>query len=171
MLPAPIGPEALARLPARPLRGQFYRIVPRHLRDHALSAEGSELYGGRYNPKGAFGALYCGESPAVCSAEVRKATAGRVLGPFVLASVRVELHRVLDLTDHALLGQLGLRSENLVTPDWSQTQELGRLAREAGFEALLVPSVAAPGTNLVIFLDHLDPGSSVHLLAIQPTEL
>jgi len=114
---APIGQEALAGLPAKPLRGQFYRIVAQHLQDQVLSQEGSELYGGRYNPKGAFGALYCGETPAVCSAEIHKATAGRTLNPLVLASVRVELQRVLDLTDHAILQRLGLRPEHLVAPN------------------------------------------------------
>lgn len=58
-----------------------------------------------------------------------------------------------------------------MVPDWTLTQELGRLAREAGFEALLVPSAATPGTNLVLFPDRLDPASSVHLLAVEPFEL
>lgn len=171
MSPELPGSEALAGLPTRALRGQFYRIVPRHLRDRALRTEGSELYGGRYNPKGTFGALYCGETPVVCGAEVRKATAGRRLGPFVLATVRVDLQRVLDLTDHAVLQRLGLRPDDLVGSDWGPTQELGRRAREAGFEALLVPSAAAPGANLVLFLDHLDPISSLELLAVEPTEI
>lgn len=104
-------------------------MVPRYRRDRALSTEGSELYGGRYNPKAGFGPLYCGERPAVCLAEVRRATAGRTLGPFVLASVKVELQRVLDLTDLSILERLGLSPEELVAPDWALTQELGHLAR------------------------------------------
>ncbi len=78
MSPQLTGPEAVADLPARPLRGQFYRIVPRHLRDRA---------------------------------------------------------------------------------------------REAGLEALLVPSAAAPGGNLVLFPDCLDPVSFVELLAVEPAEI
>jgi RES domain-containing protein len=171
MSPAPIRTKDLAGLPARPLQGQFYRIVPHYHRERILNTEGSERYGGRYNRKGTFGALYCGETPAVCAAEVHKLAAGRKLGPFLLASVAVNLQRVLDLTDQTILLQLGLQSENLVAPDWGQTQELGRLAREAGFEALLVPSAAAPRTNLVLFPDRLDSTSSVNLLAVEPTEL
>lgn len=72
------GAEALAGLPVRPLRGQFSRIVPRHLRDRA---------------------------------------------------------------------------------------------REAGLEALLVPSAAAPGGNLVLFPDQLDSVSSVELLTVERTEI
>ncbi|MBI3077716.1 MAG: RES family NAD+ phosphorylase [Deltaproteobacteria bacterium] len=145
--------------------------MPQYLRDRASSTEGSKLYGGRYNTKGAFGALYCGERPGVCSAELRKATAGRTLAPFVLASLRVKLQRVLDLTDRTVLRRLGVRSKDLVSPDWTLTQDLGRLAREAGFEALLVPSAAAPGRNLVIFPDHLDPASSVQLRAVKPVRI
>ncbi len=39
------------------------------------------------------------------------------------------------------------------------------------WEALLVPSAVAPGANLVLFPDHLDPVSSVELLAVEPTEI
>jgi len=170
MPPEPTRPEGVAGLPGRQLRGQFYRLVPQHLQDRALSPEGSGLYGGRYNPKRAFEALYCGEGPAVCWAEVRKTTGGRRLGPFVLASVMVKLQRVLDLTDHAVLQRLGLRPEDLVASDWAHTQELGRLARQAGFEALLVPSAAPPGRNLVLFPDRLNPASSVHLVSVEPAE-
>lgn len=136
-----------------------------------MDTEGSQLYGGRYNPKGAFGALYFGQGRDICLAEVRKATAGRALGPFVLASVAVDLQRVLDLTDQAVLHRLDLPPEDLVGPDWAPTQELGRLARQAGFEGLLVPSAAAPGTNLVLFPDRLDPASSVRLMAVEPVEV
>ncbi len=78
MWPELPGSEALAGLPTRALRAQFYRIVPRHLRDQA---------------------------------------------------------------------------------------------REAGLEALLVPSAAAPGGNLVLFPDQLDSVSSVELLTVEPAEI
>lgn len=171
MHPTPITPEALAGLPAGPVRGQFYRIVSRHLRARILSPEGSERYGGRYNPKDVFGALYLGESPAVCAAELRKTAAGRTLGSLVLATVAIKLHRVFDLTDQGVLERLALRGEDLVASDWSFTQELGTLTREAGFEALLVPSAAGPGSNLVLFLDRLDRASSVLLVAVEPAQI
>ncbi len=164
-------PKAVAGIPARRLQGQFYRLIADHLRDQVLSTEGSQRYGGRYNPKERFGAIYCSEQPAICRAEVQAAAAGRTLSSFVLASVKVRLNRVLDLTDRAVLHRLGLRPTDLVAPDWGLTQELSRLAHEAGFEALLVPSAAAPGTNLVLFLDNLDPASSIELLAVDRTEM
>ena len=170
MPPEPIGPHAVAGLPTRPFRGHVYRIVPRYLQDRVLNAEGSRLYGGRYNPKGEFGALYCGETPAICSAETRKATRGRALGPFILAEIHIEVHRVLDLTDPDILHALRIRREDLATPDWGLTQELGRLAHAAGLEGLLVPSAAVPGKNLILFLDHLDPASALQLVTTEPVE-
>jgi RES domain-containing protein len=158
-------------LPTRSVRRRFYRIVPRRLQDRILDAEGRRLYGGRYNPKGEFAALYCGETPAIGAAEVRKATRGWALGLLVLATIEVQLHRVLDLTDHTILHALHLRPQDLVAPDWGLTQELGRLAHAARLEGLLVPSGAAPGVNLVLFTDRLDPASALHLVTTEPTEL
>jgi hypothetical protein len=38
-------------------------------------------------------------------------------------------------------------------------------------EIASVPSAAATGKNLVIFPDHRDPASSVHLLGVEPAKL
>jgi hypothetical protein len=47
----------------------------------------------------------------------------------------------------------------------SWTQVIGRGSREAGFEAILVPSARhARGKNIVIFTDRLAAGSRVTLL-------
>ena len=110
---------------------------------------------------GAFGAVYCGESRAVCVAEIRKRAAGQPVSPHRLARIRVALHRVLNLTDPATLAALDLRPEDLVGDDWQRTQRLGAQARAAGFEGLLVPSAAGTGHNLVIFPDCLDARSRV----------
>lgn len=110
---------------------------------------------------GAFGAVYCGESRAVCVAEIRRRAAGQPVSPHRLARIQVELHRVLGLTDPATLAALDLRPEDLVGDDWQPTQRLGAQARAAEFEGLLVPSAAGPGDNLVIFADRLDARSRV----------
>jgi RES domain-containing protein len=91
----------------------------------------------------------------VCAAEIRKRAAGQPVSAYRLVRIRVELHRVLDLTDPATLAALGLRPEDLVGDDWQRTQRLGAQVRAAGFEGLLVPSAAGPGHNVVIFPDHL----------------
>jgi len=164
-------PETLSALPAKPVRGAFFRALLPSLARDPLSVQGSLRHGGRYNPSGIFGALYCGESPAVCAAEIRKRAAGQPVSPYRLARIRVQLHRVLDLTDPETLGALGLRSEDLVGDDWQRTQRLAAQAHAAGFEGLLVPSAAGPGRNLVIFPDRLDPRSRVRTVESRPFAL
>lgn len=156
-------PEGLSALRGRAIRGVFFRALRAAVAGEPMSAQGSLRHGGRYNPLGAFGALYCGESGAVCAAEIRKRAAGQPVSRYRLVGIRVELHRVLDLTAPATLAALDLRPEDLVGDDWQRTQRLGALARAAGFEGLLVPSVAGRGHNLVIFPDRLDARSRVRL--------
>jgi hypothetical protein len=62
----------------------------------------------------------------------------------------------------------------LIAPNWARTQridnreaftqQIGRLARETGFEAILVPSAVTRGKNLDIFPDRLLPGSSLKII-------
>jgi len=164
-------PETLSALPAKSVRGAFFRaLLPAFARD-PLNLQGSLRHGGRYNPSGIFGALYCGESPAVCVAEIRRRAAGQPVSPYRLARIRVQFHRVLDLTDPETLGALGLRSEDLVGDDWQRTQRLAAQAHAAGFEGLLVPSAAGPGRNLVIFPDRLDSRSRVRAVGSRPLAL
>jgi RES domain-containing protein len=163
-LAAPPDPKQLSDLPGRSLRGTFFRAVPAAFAAEPLSLEGSLKHGGRYNPIGAFGALYCGESPAVCAEEIRKRAARHPVLPYRLARVQVQLQRVLDLTDAGTLAALGLRPEDLTGQDWEATQRLAAQARAAGFEALLVLSAAGPGRNLVVFPDRLGPDSRVRVV-------
>jgi RES domain-containing protein len=123
--------------------------------------DGALLSGGRYNAAEQFGALYLSESPEGCAAELSR----RPEAPqdYVLGSIRVRLGRICDLTDEALLADLGLTSSQLKADDWTDTQVLGALVREAGFEAILVPSAAGDFNNLVIFMDRLTEKSEVSL--------
>lgn len=160
MIPSP-SLEELSALPGQSVQGTFFRLLLAAFAKEPLSIEGSLRHGGRYNPPGAFGALYCGEKPAVCAAEILKRAVGQRLAPYRLARVRVKLHRVLDLTDPTTLAALNLRSEDLQGLDWQPTQRLAAQARAAGFEGLLAPSAAGPGRNLVIFPDRLDSRSRI----------
>ncbi len=123
--------------------------------------EGALLSGGRYNAAGEFGALYLSETPQVCAAELARRPA--TPRDYIVASIRVTLGRICDLTDDGLLADLGLTSSQLKADDWTDTQVLGKLAREAGFEAILVPSAAGDFNNLVIFMDRLGARSEVTL--------
>ena len=161
---APPDPERLFDLPGRSLRGTFFRALPAPFAADPLKVEGSLRHGGRYNPIGAFGALYCGESPAVCAAEIRKRAARQPVLTYRLARIQVHLQRVLDLTDPPAAAAFGLRPDDLIGQDWEPTQRLAAQARAAGFEGLLVPSAAGPGRNLVVFPDRLGPESHVGVL-------
>lgn len=132
-------------------------------RDRALSLEGSLLIGGRYNPPFEFGALYGGESPEVCWAELEKKHEGPLKrGAFHIAPLAVRLRRVLDLTDPTICDHLGLTPEEITRPaDYTVTRAIARAARAAGFEAILAPSSSGTGAILAIFTDRLGAGSTV----------
>jgi RES domain-containing protein len=93
--------------------------------------------------------------------------------PLVLSALEVDLQPVLDFTDGRVRRILRVsRDRMLAEPWWSLqdqgrealTQALGRLAREYGFVALLVPSAARrQGTNVVVYPDRI---TANHRLAI-----
>ncbi|MBI4759311.1 MAG: RES family NAD+ phosphorylase, partial [Chloroflexi bacterium] len=148
-----------------PVQGQFSRLVSATHREHVLSTEGSLQYGGRYNPPGEFGAIYLGESEAVCQAEMERAAHHRgALRPMVLARVQVRLHKVADLRDAGTLQALGTRAGDILhATDYSTPRRLARLLRAAGAEGLLVPSVTGKGSNLVIFPENLSSDSGIEV--------
>ena len=121
-------------------------------RDRALSLEGSLLVGGRYNPPFEFGALYGGQSPELCWAELEKKHEGPLKrGAFHIMPLAVRLRRVLDLTDPTTCDHLGLTPEEITRPaEYTVTRAIARAARAAGFEAILA-----------IFTDRLGAGSTV----------
>ena len=128
--------------------------------------DGALLSGGRYNAAEEFGALYLSESPEACAAEVAR----RPPAPkgYVVGSISVALDKVCDLTDKRLLADLGLTAEELTADRWTDTQVLGALVREAGFEAIIVPSAAGDFDNLVVFMDRLGENSEVLLEDTRP---
>src|SRR5260221_2355094 len=92
------------------------------------------------------------------------------VNPKVVVGVRLKLEKVIDLTDATgFRAQPWLLLDELLAEDWrkindagheSQSQAFGRAARDAGAEALLVPSARVPGgVNLVYFPESAaDPG-------------
>ena len=128
-----------------------------------LRIEGSRLRGGRYNPPGEFGALYCSLEPATAAAEIARGRMARGIDPSAvpegslsLYDVEVSLDAVLDLTNPEILHQLGLSVEALKGGDLTIPRRLAQEARDTGYQAILAPSAAVPGAkNLVLFLDRL----------------
>lgn len=150
-------------LPENVPRRRLAQVVHRLVRSgyDPLSIEGSLRGGGRYNPGREFGALYTSFDERTAAAEVlqraRIDPSAYPEGFYWDYELAVELEAVLDLTDAAVLSSVRLTIESLTGTDWAVTQGLARKAREAGFQGILVPSVAQPGSkNLVIFLDKLE---------------
>jgi len=144
-----------------------------------LSAKGSFLAGRRFNFKRTFEVLYLSCDLHTCLEETtsslkRDGFETAITLPRLMIGIEVNLQRVLNLTDGARRRKLRITSRMLTAPNWAKTQnvdkkeaftqQLGRLARDAGFEAILVPSAVTRGKNLDIFPDRLLTGSSLKLI-------
>jgi len=79
-------------------------------------------------------------------------------------SIRVSLSKVLDLTDKKILERVGISESDIVGNDASLCLEISRLARTAGFEAILAPSATKKGAVLVVFPDRLRPASRLEVV-------
>ncbi|HKI36148.1 MAG TPA: RES family NAD+ phosphorylase [Gemmataceae bacterium] len=158
---------------------RFTNMTYANLRD-LVTGEGSRKAGGRWNPKEGFRALYFSLDAETALAEVlaqrrRQGLPDADALPLVLFSCRANVERVLDLKDGRTRRVLGVTREQLIAEPWpvmqeagqeALTQAIGRLAREAALQGLLVPSAARPkGGNLVLFRDQVPEDQ---LLIINP---
>ena len=82
---------------------------------------------------------------------------------YIVGKIQVKLGKVCDLTNPDLLRKLGLTRDQLTAVDLAETQALGDLIRDAGFEGIIVPSAAGDFNNPVIFVDRLSGASSIDL--------
>ncbi|MBL8862222.1 MAG: RES family NAD+ phosphorylase [Planctomycetes bacterium] len=138
-----------------------------------LDGEGARRGGGRWNPPG-IPVAYLSDTPeaALTGYPAGLRSAGFAVNgglPAVIAWGEVDLHRVLDLKQPTVRARLKARPG--LALDWraeneagreAVSQALGRAAREAGFEGLLVPSAVVHGVmNLVVFVDRIGRSSRV----------
>lgn len=159
--------DVISRQMPRKLSGAFwFRAVYKTRRNSIMKMDGALLYGGRYNPPEEYGALYLSESAEACAAEMRRRP--RTPPEYVVGEIEVNVERVLDLTDPALLDRLGLEIDDLCTDDWELTRILGSLIRDSDFEGMVVPSAAGPYKNLVLFLDRFSSKSSIEHVEARP---
>jgi RES domain-containing protein len=151
-----------------PWLGEVYRAAnpKRANKANLLDGIGAQKTGGRWNRIGSPPTVYFSLQPEVAIKEMlaanrRAGLRDSVSLPCVLTAVAVNLQTVLDLRDARIKTLLNVRTNQMRSEDWrlrqdrgteSLTQAIGRLAREASIEALLVPSSpVANGTNLVVF--------------------
>ncbi len=162
--------KALSNHKPRRIRGAlWYRAITPLYRRSLLTMDGAFQWGGRYNAPGEFGALYLSKTRKGCAAEITR----RPSFPpkYIVGKIRVKLGKVCDLTDPELLKQLGLSRVQLTADDWAETQTLGDLIRDAGFEGIIVPSAAGHFNNLVIFTDRLSAAPRIELEETKPLDL
>lgn len=113
-----------------------------------------------FPPGQVFAVLYTSLAPEIAIWEMVRRSAARNLAYSknnALTEIQVDLHRVLDISHPSTIG---LSQNDLIGTNLRPGQQIGATARSLSLEALLVPSAALPGHNLVLFPDNLPrPGS------------
>jgi RES domain-containing protein len=149
------------------LKAALVRVVKEGV--DPLSTHGSQRFGGRYNDPGETGALYTSMEPRTALAEVARQTTSPLQARWWQYTIQVDLI-ALDLTDANVTDALGTAQEALTGTDRTLPRKLARKAKQAGFQALIVPSAVRPGEkNVVLFLDTLQ--EKPEIIAAQPADL
>ena len=116
----------------------------------------SNTRGARWNPAG-LAAIYTSEQRETAIAEGQHAIDSQPLRPRArryVYELRVSAAKVLRIASDDL-GTLGLDPADLESPDFTACQRVGAHAAFLGYDALIVPSARAEGTNVVLFLNEL----------------
>jgi RES domain-containing protein len=167
---------------ARSWSGVVYRSAPPRWsvgRD-MLTGAGSMKSGARFNAPGSFPAVYGSTTPELAMIEslAYQRRAGLPVErtmPLVFKAIRVQVERLLDLTDVAILAELGILDDRLRTEPWWQarargeeslTQALGRAANACGLQGLRAASAnsIAHGHNMIIIPGNIHPPSAMKFL-------
>lgn len=167
--------KALAQALAKVVPKEFKGTVIRYIRQEidALSIKGSLLSGGRWNPPNEFGAIYTSLTNETVYGEIERYCKRRGLKitdmpPMDIVNIMVKFHKVLDLTNSEVIKQLGLTRDKLIGESWELTQKIARIIFKLGFEAILAPSAASQGVNLIIYQQHLRKESTIKEIKRSP---
>ncbi len=144
--------ERLAALPPEPWQGTAFRHM-----FGSYPPDRENTSGARWNPAGV-AAIYTSLSRAGALAEAEHQIAVQPIPPRAqrsLYELEVALGGVFDLTDLALLAELGIDQNALGADDMLACREVGAAAASLNCGGILVPSARAEATNLVIFAANL----------------
>ncbi|RII99110.1 RES family NAD+ phosphorylase [Clavibacter seminis] len=153
--------ERLNELTPRIVSGTYYRYSS--ARREPLSGAGARAFGGRWNPRGLFPAIYLAEPKESCAGEARRAaealgTSAEVMleAPFMLHTIEVNEVSVLNLTTDEALEHVGLSREDIADNDHTACRAVGHAAWFLGFQGVLAPSASEVGFVLAAFEGRLD---------------
>jgi RES domain-containing protein len=90
--------------------------------------------------------------------------------PRELATIRVELTRVLDLRSESARRALGIRLEEITGDDLTVPRAIGEAAQHLGYEAVVAPSATGIGDVLALFLTNRAAESSIEVVETRPYE-
>ena len=144
--------DILEKRDARTFVGDVWRTV-RSGRDPMRGSTGN----GRWGAAGEFEVLYTACNRDGALAEVGYRMSLEPIWPSKIHHdvhrVQVELDRVLDLTNFALLAQFGIREDSFEGHQYEAEQAISAAARFLEFQAILVPNARYSGNNLVVYPD------------------
>jgi RES domain-containing protein len=167
---------------ARPWAGTIFRSAPPKWATgrEMLTGVGSTRSGARFNAPDTFPAIYGSTTPELAMIESlayqRRANLQLEWAmPLVFKAISVDVQRCVDMTDTAVLADIGVKLDQIRTEAWwlarargeeSLTQAIGRAAHACGIQSLLAASAHAldQGVNVVVLPDHLKPPSRVAVL-------
>jgi len=126
----------------------------------ALSAAGAKAFGGRWNPRDLFGAVYLAAPVEAAVDEFRRMAEGQARGPasFLprdLHTVDVKGIQVLDLRRPEVRAAIGVGSDQLAAEDWTLCQEMAKAAHFLGYQGIVAPSATGTGTVVAVFADRI----------------
>jgi len=153
--------DRISTAPRRVYSGHGYRQQsPRY---DPLSGEGARIQGGRFNPPDSFPVLYVCSTAGCSAAEFMRAANRHPLGPTAflprsLYRYDVSLTAVLDLTHAATLAHLDTTLELLVDEDRALTHQIGEVAHQFGYQAVLNASATGVDDVLAVFIENLRSG-------------
>lgn len=149
----------------------FDGVVYRHYAPTygALNGEGARRLGGRWNPPESYATLYTATDVETVDAEFDRLLASARLSPASvrprdLAAIHLRLSRVVDLRQEVVRNALGVTLEDLVGESTAVTRAIGEGAHHLGYEAVLAPSAAGPGSVVALFLTNRAVDSEIEVI-------
>ena len=153
--------ELISTAPRRTHEGAGYRQQsPAY---DPLSGEGARIHGGRFNPPDSFPVLYLCSTAGCAAAEFMRFARDQPIGPsgFLPRSLwryEISLTNVLDLTDSETLDHLGVDGHVLVEDDRVLTHQMGEIAHQFGYQAILNASATGVDEVLAVLIEYIRGG-------------